>query len=406
MSPSRLLACAVVVPFLAGCGDHRAAACPPARAGQVAFVRAGALVVLDLDGCTQHMVARGVQGPVAWSPDGKWIVAGNALVSAAGGRKLVGLGVWAPRGHALARITRRGGLLLGEPGTRDRRLLADGFGAIDAVYAKNGTLAVLRELRSGRALGPPRREEIWLLRPPRMRPRLLYSVPHGLDMPPYLAAVSPDGRAVFFWPFVDHAISANLDGLPLEVVTGSAPSPRRIVPAMLAIRGYLSWCGHGLVAAAGFDRMATLHKSLIVAAPPRWRTRTLARAGPLSWISPACSPDGRTVAAAAGPNREDVPFGREARSIWLVRLDGRLRTRLTPPPPRGESDEVPQWSADGRFIVFVRAGPTTKSAAARGRLYLVETTGRHRLYGPLADLGLGSNYYGEYGWSWDRSKAP
>jgi len=108
-----------------------------------------------------------------------------------------------------------------------------------------------------------------------------------------------------------------------------------------------------LGSAAGFDRMATLHKSLIVAAPPRWRTRTLARAGPLSWISPACSPDGRTVAAAAGPNREDVPFGREARSIWLVRLDGRVRTRLTPPPPRGESRRVENGNAAEAIVEFL-----------------------------------------------------
>src|SRR5206468_2774495 len=90
-------------------------------------------------------------------------------------------------------------------------------------------------------------------------------------------------------------------------------------------------------------------------------------------------PARRTAAPSRPPPARTARTSRSAAKparSGLVRLDGRLRTRLTPPPPRGESDEVPQWSADGRFIVFVRAGPTTKSTAARGRLYLVETTGR------------------------------
>ncbi|HET7127591.1 MAG TPA: hypothetical protein VFJ93_00775 [Gaiellaceae bacterium] len=396
-------------------------ACPhdSVSLGRVAFIRQRELIVFDLDSCTERVLARNVGTPiqVAWSADGNWLAVGNRLISAADGRVArpfgrlptdENVGVWAPRGHELARITARGGLVLGGPDSHVRQLLPDGWGADDLMFASDGTLAVSRDLRSGSGVGQPHRQEIWLLRVPALRPQLLYRGPQGRDAPPRLAAVARGGGAVFFWPFVDHANSANLDGLPLELVTparGLATTTRQIVPWMLARTDFLSWCGSQLVAAAGFDRIATLHKSLIVAAAPKWSKRTLEPAGPRSWITPSCSPDGRLVAAAAGPNRDDTPFGREARSIVVVSLDGHVRARLAE-PPRGESDELPRWSRGGRFILFVRAGSTSKNAAAEGRLYLAEAFGAHHVYGPLTRLGVGGNYYGQYGWNWDWYRPP
>jgi WD40-like Beta Propeller Repeat len=392
--------------------------CPRGAAplGRVAFVRGRALVVLDLDRCSEHTLVRGLKAPVevAWSADGNWIAVGNTVVAASNGRVArpfgrlragEGVGVWAPRGHLLAHVTARGGLLLGGPGLRPRRLLRDGWGVSDVMYAADGRLAVARDLRFGSGVGRPQRQEIWLLRPPTLRPRLLYRVPSGRDTPPRLAAVSKRGGAVFFWPSVDHANSANLDGLPLELVTAPGRKPTEIVHWMLARPDFFSWCGSRLIAVAGFDRMATVHKSLVSLAPPLWQKRILEPAGPLSWITPSCAPNGRKVAAAAGPNREDIPFGREARAIRIVSIGGGATTVLAR-PPRGESDELPRWSHDGRFILFVRGGPTNKDAAAPGHVYLVETAGKHRVYGPLASLGLGGNYYGQYGWNWDWYQPP
>jgi hypothetical protein len=212
---ARSLAVALLVVVLQarGAADATQAACPHGSAplGRVAFVHSRALVVLDLDSCTQRVLVRGIKTPVqiAWSADGKWIAAGNTVVGAGDGRiarpfgrlrREESLGVWASRGHVLAHITPPGGLVLGGPGLRPRRLLPDGWGVSGLMYASDGTLAVSRDLRSGTGVGRPQRQEIWLLRPPTMRPRLLYRVPRGRDTPPQLAAVSTGGRAVFFWP--------------------------------------------------------------------------------------------------------------------------------------------------------------------------------------------------------------
>jgi hypothetical protein len=396
------LAAAVLVPTGSGASAH-SASCPPAT-GTIAYVRAGALHLLDLGRCTDRVLARHVGEDVSWSADGRWLATDGALVSKDG--KVVrpaAVGVWAPRGHDRASVTPRGGLVLTTPGGRPRRLLPDGWGASGAMFAADGALAVSRDLRSGggpRSVGKPKREEIWLLRAPAYRARLVYRLAPGRDTPPDLAAVSPDASEIAFWTLVDHANSANLDGRPLELLPTTGGQPRGITAATLVTSRFVTWCGHSLVAVSGADRITTFGKSIVVASPPRWRVGTVAAAGSLSWVSPACSPDRRRLAVAAGPGRRELRFGLEARSIWLVPLAGGGRpTRLTPAPPPGLTDEEPQWTPDGRFVLFVRSGPTDRNADARGRLYAVEAGGGHRVYGPLADLGVGGNDYGTYGWA-------
>jgi len=210
------------------------------------------------------------------------------------------------------------------------------------------------------------------------------------------ATRSPDGRWLFYWAGSHGSNSIAADGLPLYVRrVGRAASGSRVVPKMLAAPDFLSWCGQQLVVAAGGDRYTTDAKQLLLIAP-RWRAGKLTHDA-RSWVSPACSPDGRTVAASAGRSWVEPRFGLERRSIWLIRLDGSGRKRLTSPPP-GRTDESPRWSADGRFVLFVRAGPTARGATAPGSLWLVRV-GDGRLFGPLARAGRVANYYGHYGWA-------
>jgi hypothetical protein len=164
---------------------------------------------------------------------------------------------------------------------------------------------------------------------------------------------------------------------------------------MLPAPDFLSWCGHRLVVAAGGDRYATDAKQLLLITPRR-RAGNLTHDG-LSWVSPSCAPSGRVVAASAGRSWIEPRFGLERRSIWLLSLDGSGRKRLTSPPSL-RTDESARWSADGRFVLFVRAGPTSRGATAAGRVSLVRV-GDGRLFGPLVRAGRVSNYYGHYGWA-------
>jgi hypothetical protein len=191
------------------------------------------------------------------------------------------------------------------------------------------------------------------------------------------------------------AISINLDGLPLAAVR-PGETPKRLVRRALWYEDALSVCGGHVVVSAGQDRVTTTGKSLVLVAPPAWRSRTLARARPLSWVSPACSPGGARVAASAGRDALRPRFGLEARSLWLLSRDGRGRRKLTS-PPTGFSDELPRWSADGRWLLFVRSGPTRGDATTAGTLSLVAADGSKT----FASLGRlrGQNFYGHYSWA-------
>lgn len=265
---------------------------------------------------------------------------------------------WAPRVSAIAVVAPDGAVAVFGLGTRPLAALPRGFGATSIAWTPDGrTLAV----SGSRFPRRPYRQEIWLVHPVTRSAQLVAGSFAG-GQTPELAGFSPDGGWLLWWPRIQNSASLAADGTPL---------------------------------AAGGGRGTRADKRIVAAKPPLWQTRSLSRDRRRSWVSPAYSPDGRSVATAARPGGFEPHFGRERRSLWLLSLDGRARRRLTR-PPSGLSDEFPRWSSDGRFLLFVRSGPTAPNATAGGSLYLLPLGGRP--VGPLADLGSTSNSYGHYSW--------
>src|SRR5207302_7806486 len=115
--------------------------------GSIAYLRAGRLHVADLSACTDRVLARSASAPVGWSADGRYIAFGSgALASARGGSvgHPFGGGVrtwaWSSTGDVLAGVTGKGGVLLGGPGRRTRRMLPDGWGAGAVAFDPTGRL--------------------------------------------------------------------------------------------------------------------------------------------------------------------------------------------------------------------------------------------------------------------------
>jgi Tol biopolymer transport system component len=66
----------------------------------------------------------------------------------------------------------------------------------------------------------------------------------------------------------------------------------------------------------------------------------------------------------------NVPWGSERRSLWLLTpKPGARPRRIT--QPLGVSDELPQWSRDGRWLLFVRTR-TQRSYIGHGQLYALQ----------------------------------
>jgi hypothetical protein len=210
--------------------------------------------------------------------------------------------------------------------------------------------------------------------------------PAGKPGPVVVRSRSTDGRWVLFSidPYGSASIAA--DGLlvqALDVRTGRV----RPLAVVLGDAGELAWCGRTIVLAAGGDRIATHHKRLLAATPPGWRLRPLWRDSDRAFGSPACAPDGRSVAVLSQRDSTNADFFSTRWQLWRVALDG-SRTLLDA-PPAGWADESPLWSPRGDALLFVRERRGT------GRAMLLR---QGILFGPVANLGYSLGYYGHHDW--------
>jgi hypothetical protein len=367
------------------------------------MVSGGALDVLDFGSCrVRRIVAHGVLASVRFSPDGRWIAYGGqaTVVPAGGGKELSPLppGVqswtWAPGQDLLGAVTAAGGVVTATPTTGPRRLLAPRFRATGLVFGPTGQLVVSREvLSTGGAIA-----EIWTLQPG-SRPRRIYRDPTpGASL--QLLGVTPDGRWILFWRNPIGSASLSAEGLPLEALPLAGGTPVQIAPQVLPDPDLVAMCARGIVFADGGGRDAGLGKRLATASPPDWRA-TPYTPQRLSFVSPTCSAKSSMIAAAAGPSRPARVFGEEGRSIFLMAPGSATLRELTNPPSAGISDELPQFSRDEGFVLFIRSGPAGANAQSPGELYLAPTAGRYSTspLGPFAQLGPTGDYYGHYGWS-------
>jgi hypothetical protein len=312
-------------------------------------------------------------------------------------RRLPGTSVWSPRRDLIAVATKRGGLEVGRAGRPLRRLLPDGWGAWTAAFSPDG-----RHLAVSRMAARDRINEIWLLDLETGSRRELFREPRREGAPALLQGFSPHGSWLLFWKDLYASASVLADGVPLLAlpVTGGRP---HTVAKELYFRDFLGWCGGSLAYVTDYGgRAVTQGDGIALTAPPNWQSRTILRAaGRTSWTSFSCGPAG-ALAIAAGPSSDNEPFGHERRSIWLVR--GTKAFVLTGTrPPRGTSDEWPSWSADGRWILFVRTRFGGRSWP--GSLFAFDRVSG-QLVGPIARVGATENYYGHYAWasqiSWHR----
>jgi hypothetical protein len=204
--------------------------------------------------------------------------------------------------------------------------------------------------------------------------------------PIVLLRISNDGRWIFFTIDPGGSGSIAADGLDLRVVSATGGRVSKLGVALPAA-DYLAPCGGGLVFAGGGDRVAIHAKRLLVARPPLWRPRPLWDDRTLSFGSLACAPDGRSVAVLSQRSSNNAYFFATRWRLWRVSLDG-THTLLDAPPP-GSADESPQWSRDGRSLLFVR------ERNGYGQLML-----RHagQTIGPFANLGYSLGFYGHHVW--------
>jgi len=207
-----------------------------------------------------------------------------------------------------------------------------------------------------------------------------------------VAGWSPDGRWVLFW--------ARMKGLagPLDAVPASGGNWLNVFNPVLPYADFLSWCGTDLAFAGGAKHQPSEGNQILVSAPPAWHFHNLSADFIRSWIWPACSPNGRWVAATATPNHPETPPGYGVRSLWLLSTQGKERRRLTDVTDAAFED--PRWSADGRFLLVVRRGLESRSPGELLLFPIDPGSGKPgKVVGPVASLGRVGGGPGHPDWS-------
>jgi Tol biopolymer transport system component len=366
----------------------------------VAYVADGSLHLLDLSpGRDRILVRKGeaplVAGPVAFSPDGRWVAFGQGLVvPSAGGSICSPLGRRGPARYA---------------STYSWRWMPDR----DILIGETLNRGLIEATMKGRARRLPIRVDSWALDPtgtrvaygysphlPRIQQiriydlasdsrRILYRGSPRRIEPPQVAAWSSDGGWVLFWPRLENSASLAADGLPLFAVSAVTARTRRITAGMLVYQDFLTWCGARLVAAVGWDRYVTEGKRIVSAAPSAWRTTTLTTDRSRSWYWPVCSPDAARIAVVSTRSGEEPRFDAWDRSLWILSPGGGVPERLLSTP--GFSYENPIWSADGRAVMVVRRESKPRASASLC-LACVNQSGSCITVARLGRVGFG--YYG------------
>jgi Tol biopolymer transport system component len=94
---------------------------------------------------------------------------------------------------------------------------------------------------------------------------------------------------------------------------------------------------------------------------------------------PAISPDGTQIAFNRAFGRADSD-GIDHSGIYRIRVDGSHLRRVSLPATRTAEDVEPQWSPDGKRIVFVRHNVTAKPAGKQAIFVInADGTGRRRV---------------------------
>jgi dipeptidyl aminopeptidase/acylaminoacyl peptidase len=362
-----------------------------ARLGSVAWIADGALHVVDLGTCRQQaLVASGAAPPVRFSPDGKWLAFGDGrLVSAAGGAVTRPFGstvqawAWSPAADVLAGVTAETGVLTVRPGGRAETLLPEGSGVGHLAFSPDGARLAVDRIATG----------VQVVDVSGGRARMVFYEPDPTRAP-QVAGWSPDGRWVLYWRG-----RVEEKPVPLDAVPARGGPWVNLFDPVLPYRDFLSACGDRVAMSGGAGPAVSVGKQILLTGAPEWQFHNLTHDYTRSWVWPACSPDGRWVAAVATPNHAEEAGFAAARALWMIAADGSSRQRVIA-GGKG-APEYPRWSRDGRALLVVsRSGSQWSSP---GSLFLIQVdpdSGRLvRRVGPIADLGAAEGPGGHQEWA-------
>jgi TolB protein len=388
--------------------------------GRLAFLWGHRLYVLDGDaGRLWTLPQTGPVDDLSWSPDGHWLayiatVPGTGagplwLVRFDGHRahQVAGLGVavqavaWSPVADTLAAILSSwsvappSDLWLLPPSGHPRPVA----GATTSVaWSPDGkTLAYSATPRAGRSPG----EALWTVPALRGAPTTWFTAAD--DFVP-LAGWWPDGKGVLFWRDPGASSSIAADGLGLFTLRLGG-KPRQLAttlsyPDQLA----QSPSGHDLALVAGFGREMWHDKVVATCDVSTGTCRALPHRHGVVMLDPSWSPRGNRLAFVQARDAGTIGgFGNvsrllswvHTRTLWVADPNGRTHELRA----AGTGVYDPQWSRDGRHVLYLRDNAIWLIGVSGGPpVKIVDSSPVGSSPALPTALGL-FGYYGHVSWS-------
>jgi Tol biopolymer transport system component len=182
-----------------------------------------------------------------------------------------------------------------------------------------------------------------------------------------LAGWTADGLYLLFWQGDILSASLLADGVPLYAQAASGGRQLQVVAEVVLFHhDFVAAAPHSathpeqeLVAVVAGGYRATWTGKQVLAIDLQVGATAFSTPAEQAACSPAWSPDGRSLAYVAMPDRGDLVGAEPAhqglmqRHIWLADIQERLPPRQRTDDP-AYRDERPLWSADGESILFAR----------------------------------------------------
>jgi Tol biopolymer transport system component len=388
---------------------------PSSNLGALAYIQGGNVWVKELPaGEPRRLTTDGHNANPRWSPSGEWLAFSKdnqswvIRKSGADAKAMPGCtGNWLPSEDALWCYHEDNRLVMRNvDGSAERAFIPSGASGEmttghDPAWSPDGKwIAYSLEKNDGQQ--PPRLlySGIWVMRADGSDAHEVYRTDSSSDEALAVFGWSADGKNILFTRSVYLAISANLDGWPLEAVSTSGGEPCPLTELFLQSSDFVTTSPNQrlLAVVEGFDRQTWTNKRITVVDLLTLKKKQLTDSLTAA-LYPAWSPDSTRIAYAAAPDIGSVGGGDAAkagmakRRIWVMNRDGSNQRQLTNDP--AYRDERPLWTVDGRYLVFARLDNATDKIS----IWLMPSDGGEprRVVDELDPLDRQTTWFGYYG---------
>lgn len=378
--------------------------------GRLAFVWNGLLYVLDGDKCTLTKLSDAGQARwPKWSPDGQWLAYirysdarmndGKLFIVSADGSKsheVTGLPLpvnsdgisWLPISDVLVVAPEGQGLYMVRTGETPRKVNDNpGFLSPDGK-----TVAYVKTLPYDEKSPEIPSDALYVVPVEGGEQVQLYVTKEGGI---YIAEWWPDNKGLLFWKSPVHSVSIMADGVGLYSLplTGGEP---RLLTTSLRHPEWLSWSPDGskFLTVKGTGREIWRNKSLVICDVKTGKSIDLPKKPNTVSIDPDWSLDGKHIVYVEAVERKDVKNAEEVnswgqtRTLWVADAEGKNARQIN---EAGTGINRPLWSRDGSHIIYLKDNS----------VWLVDINGGSpvKLVGPFPDVSNSPGYYGYVSWS-------